>query len=299
MFDLLKIPMTAGPAHMTDRLKSGAKFLAVQIVVGMTLGSVLGGETQKPLPDPRELMKRARSTLLQSEKDLEKYSCRVLEKNEELDDNGSVKKERSVLKERFYVNGIQLEHILAKDGVPLSGRSERKEQDHVNKDVNRFSDQSQATGEIDRVGKEVNSFLRAVRFTNGHRETRNGRSIITYDLSGDPSFHPKNLEEKFAKALDGRIWIDEESGQPLELRFQTDQDVRIAGGLFANLHKGFKLHVLRERQSDGAWLTKSVDGTGSARIALFFNPRFRFSEETQKCHLYTVETQQKLEAPKP
>lgn len=271
----------------------------IGIVLAFALSPLLRGDTPKPLPDARELLKRARTSLLQAEKDLEKYSCTVLEKNQELSDNGSVKKERSVLKERFYVNGIQLEHILAKDGVPLSGRSERKEQEHVNKDVNRFSDQNQATGEIDRVSKEVDSFLRAVHFTNGQRESRDQRSIIVYDISGDPAFHPKNLEEKFAKAVTGRIWIDEETGQPTELRFQTDQDVKIAGGLFANLHKGFKLHVTREREPDGVWLTKSVDGTGSARVALFFNPRFRFSEDTQKCHLYTVETQQKVEAPKP
>jgi hypothetical protein len=257
-----------------------------------------GGQPQKPLPDPKELLHRARLTLVQSEKDLEKYSCTVLEKNQELNDNNTVKKEHSTLKERFYVNGIQLEHILAKDGVPLSGRGERKEQEHVNKDVTRFSDPNQATGEIDRTGKEVSSFMRAVRFTNGRRETRNGRSIISYDISGDPAYHPHSIEERFAQALTGRIWIDEDTGQPLEVRFQTDKDVKIAGGLFANLHKGFQLHLVRERQPDGVWLTKSVDGNGNARVALFFNPRFHFSQDTQKCHLFTVETQQKVEAPK-
>jgi hypothetical protein len=255
-------------------------------------------QVQKPLPDPKELLHRARISLLQSEKDLEKYSCTVLEKYQELNDDKSVKHEKSTLKDRFYVNGIQLEHVLAKDGLPLSGRGERKEQQHVDKDVVRFSDQSQATGEIDRTGKEVGMFMRAVRFSNGHRETRDGRSIIVYDLSGDPAFHPRSLEERFAQALSGRIWIDEETGQPIELRFKTDKDVKIAGGLFANLHRGFQLHVLRQREPDGVWLTKSVDGSGDARAALFFHPKFRFSEDTEKCHLFSVNTQQKVEAPK-
>lgn len=259
---------------------------------------LLAREQTKPLPNPNELLKRARSSLVQSEKDLEKYSCTVLEKSQELNDDNSVKRERSVLKERFYINGIQLEHVLEKNGVPLSGRSERKEQEHVNKDVIRFSDQNQATGEMDRVGKEASLFMRAQRFSNGHRETRDGRSIVVYDLSGDPAFHPKNLEERFAQAVTGRIWIDEESGQPIEIRFHTDKDVKVAGGLFANLHKGFQLHVLRQRQGDGAWMTKSLDGTGTARMALFFNPKFRFSEETSKCHLFSVDTQQKISAPK-
>jgi hypothetical protein len=124
------------------------------------------GQTQKPLPDPKELLHRARLSLLQSEKDLEKYSCTVLEKNQELNDNNNVKKEHSTLKERFYVNGIQLEHVLAKDGVPLSGRSERKEQEHVNKDVTRFSDQRPP-----------------VRLTG--RARKSARSCVLFDLPAD------------------------------------------------------------------------------------------------------------------
>jgi hypothetical protein len=276
----------------------GIRLAVFAVAAALSMPCVKGADTRKPLPDPKELLRRARASLIQSEKDLEKYSCTVLEKTQELNGDKSVKREHTTLKERFYVNGIQLEHVLAKDGVPLSGRSERKEQQHVDKDVTRFSDQNQATGEIDRTGREVGIFMRAVRFTNGHRETRDNRGVVVYDLSGDPAFHPHTLEEKFAQALTGRIWIDEETGQPIELRFETDKDVKIAGGLFANLHKGFQLHVQRQREPDGVWLMKSVDGSGDARAALFFHPRFRFSEDMDKCHLFSVNTQQKVEAPR-
>jgi len=265
------------------------------------LGSMLSfhawAQAQKPLPDPAQLRARSRATLLQGEKDLEKYSCTVLQKTQELNDDKSVKKEKSVLKERFYVNGIQLEHILARDGVTLTGREAKKEQQHVDNDVRRFSDPRQAAGEINRSENQEDLFLRALRFSNGHRETRNGRSVIVYDLTGDPSFHPKKIEEKLAVAVNGRIWIDEETGQPVELRFQTDKDVKVAIGL-ASLHKGFQLHVLRQRQPDGVWMTKSVEGTGEARAFIFYHPRFRFMEDVGPCHLFSVETQQKVETPK-
>ncbi len=262
-----------------------------------TLGFSISLGADKPLPDPAVLRARSRASLLQGEKDLEKYSCTVLQKTQELNDDKSVKKEKSVLKERFYVNGIQLEHVLARDGVPLTGREAKKEQQHVDNDVRRFSDPSQAAGEINRSENQEDLFLRALRFSNGHRETRNGRSVIVYDLTGDPAFHPKKIEEKLAVAVDGRIWIDEETGQPVELRFQTDKDVKVAIGL-ASLHKGFQLHVLRQRQPDGVWMTKSVEGTGEARAFIFYHPRFRFIEDVGPCHLFSVETQQKVETPK-
>jgi len=284
------------------KLKSVPHFMSRLIRAVVPLGLSISAfaiplPADKPLPDPAQLRARSRASLLQGEKDLEKYSCTVLQKTQELNDDKSVKKEKSVLKERFYVNGIQLEHVLARDGVTLTGRDAKKEQQHVDNDVRRFSDPKQAAGEISRGENQEDLFLRALRFSNGHREIRNGRSVIVYDLTGDPSFHPKKIEEKLAVAVNGRIWIDEETGQPLELRFQTDKDVKVAIGL-ANLHKGFQLHVLRQRQPDGVWMTKSVEGSGEARAFLFYHPRFRFLEDVGSCHLFSVDTQQKVEGPK-
>ncbi len=123
----------------------------------------------------------------------------------------------------------------------------------------------------------LDSFLKAQRFSNGRREQRDGRSIVGYDLSGDPNFHPKDLEERAMQALTGNIWVDEEFGVLQEMRLQTDRDIKIAGGL-ANLHKGFRLHVVQQRQPDGVWLEKLVEGNGDAR-ALFSKHVFRFHEE--------------------
>ena len=98
------------------------------------------------------------------------------------------------------------------------------------------------------------------------------------------------------QALRGRIWVDEEQGVLQELKLETDRDLKLAGGL-ANLHKGFQLHVVQQRQPDGVWLQKLAEGSGDAR-ALFLKQRFRFHEETDQCHLFSVNTQQKIQAPK-
>jgi hypothetical protein len=266
-------------------------------VLVLTLALLLYAQAQRPLPDAGQLRARSRASLLQGEKDLEKYSCTVLLRQQELNDNKSVKKEKSELKDRYFVNGVQLEHILARDGRTLTGRDARKEQERADSDVRRFSDPKQAAGEINRQESQEDLFLRALRLTNGHRETRDNRSVVVYDLSGDPNFKPKKIEEKLAQAVNGRIWVDEETGQPLEIRFQTEKDVKLVGGL-ANLHKGFQLHIIRQRQPDGVWMMKLVEGSGEARAMIFYHPRFHFSEEVSQCHLFNVDTQQKIEAPK-
>jgi hypothetical protein len=260
--------------------------------------AVTGGQNpDKPLPDPQQLRERARASMKRSEKDRENYSCIVNASEDQLDAEGSIKHRKSRVLERFFINGIEIEHVLSRDGKELTGADARKEQERVDKGVKKYGNSREADKLRAQEGKQVDIFLRALRFTNGRRMLRDGRSVVIYDLVGDPSFHPHKVEERFAQALSGRIWMDEDSGQPLEVRIQTDRDVKIGGGLLANLHKGFQLHLLQQRQPDSVWLTKIVEGSGDAKTALFFHPRFRFREELENCHLFSVTTQQKVHAP--
>jgi hypothetical protein len=251
-----------------------------------------------PLPDPQALRQRARASLQKLRKDRENYSCTVREETFELNADGSVKKKKTVVEERFFVNDWPVDHVLARDGKTLSGEDAKKEQERTDKEVKKFSDAKKADKEEQQNEHQVDIFLRALRFTNGHREERESRSTVVYDLAGDPSFHPQKLEERFAQALTGRIWMDEESGVPSELKVETERDVKIAGGVAANLHKGFQLHLVQQRQPDGVWLTKVAEGSGDVRAILFLRQRFRFREELEQCHLFSVNTQQKVQGPK-
>ena len=250
-----------------------------------------------PLPDAKQMKERLLKSLQRSEDALENYSCTVREQNDELNSDGAVKKHQSSLTEQFFVNRIQIEHTLERDGKPLSAEAAKKEQQRVDKEVKRFSDKAQAEKAEKHDERQADIFLRALRITNGRRERREGRSTLVYDLSGDPNFRPHKLEERFAQALTGKIALDEESGTPVDLRFETKQDVKIGGGLLANLHKGFWLHLTQQRQPDGIWIMKELQGSGDARAALFVHARFRFQQKLEQCHLFSVDTQQKVHAP--
>ncbi len=250
-----------------------------------------------PLPDAKKMKERLLKSLRNSEDALENYSCTVREQNDELNSDGSVKKHESSLTEQFFVNRIEIEHRLERNGKPLSAAEAKKEQERVDREVKRFSDKAQAEKAEKKDERQADMFLRALQITNGRRERREGRSTLTYDLSGDPNFRPHKLEERFAQALTGKIALDEESGTPVDLRFETKQDVKIGGGLLANLHKGFWLHLTQQRQPDGVWIMKELQGSGDARAALFLHARFRFRQQLEQCHLFSVDTQQKIHGP--
>jgi hypothetical protein len=255
-------------------------------------------QTAAPLPDPEQLKQRAIASTKQMEKILERYECVVDAQIDELNANGGIKKHKTERREQFFVNGQMIEHTLAKDGVELKGNDAKKEQERVDKEVKKFSDPKQVQKVEAQDEKQAEMFIRAQRFQNGRRQSRDGRSTIVYDLSGDPSFHPKSIEERVAQAAAGRIWVDEQSGVPVEFQIHLDHDVKIGGGLLANLHKGFSIHTVQERQPDGVWLTQVVEGRGDARAALFLHPRFQFKQSTERCHLFNVETEETRGGPK-
>jgi hypothetical protein len=242
-----------------------------------------------PLPNAEEIKQRVIANEKKSAQQKERYLCIVKEETTELQSNGEIKRQETKESEEFYLNGQEIDHLLAKNGRPLKGHEADKEQERVSKQVKKFSDPKQVKKVDDQQQKEIDLFLKALRYTNGHREIRGGRSTVVYDMSGDPAFHASNIEQRFAKAIAGRVWVDEETGELLELRVHTDRDVKIAGGLLANLHKGFQLHVDQTRQPDGIWLTSLVEGTGDARAGLFFHPRFQFKQTTGQCRLYSVD----------
>jgi hypothetical protein len=261
------------------------------LVAGVWTASAQAQTTPRnaPLPSAEDIKLRVIANEKKSEQQKERYLCIVDDETDELQSGGEIKKRDTKESEEFYLNGQEIDHLLVKNGKPLKGHDAAKEQERVSKEVKKFSDPKQVKKAEDEEQKEVDLVLKALRFTNGHREMRNGRSTVVYDLSGDPAFHASNLEQRFAKAIAGRIWVDEETGELLEMRVHTDRDVKLVGGLLANLHKGFKLHVEQARQADGVWLTSLVEGTGDARAGLFFHPRFQFKETTGQCRLYSVD----------
>lgn len=262
-------------------------------MLGLVTGMLTLLLTQGPtLPDPQQMKTRALANWRKSELALENYSCTVQEEDDELNSNGTVKHRRTSEVEQFYVSGVEIDRTLSRNGVPLTGSAARREQERVDKEVKKYTDAKQVQKEEAAEEKQVSLFLQAVRFDNGKRETRDGRSIIMYDLSGDPQFHPTNIEGRFAQALTGQIWLDEDTGTPVEMQVHTDRDVKVGAGLLANVHKGFRFHFVQQHEPDGAWILKSLDGTGDARAALFFHPRFRFRQDLNGCHLFSVSTKE-------
>ena len=245
-----------------------------------------------PLPNPHDLLERALANEKKLDSQRERYECRVTDESAETDSKGNVKKTTLEVKEQFFVNGIAVERTLTKNGKDLSPDESRKEDQRVMKETVKYSNAANAQKETDKQNKELEEFLTAMQLANGRRQPENGRSVLAYDIVPNAKFQAKNLNQRFAQVMQGRLTIDEETGEIIDANVKSVQDLKIAGGVLANLHKGFWLHFHNQPQADGVWLTDLAEGSGDARAALFFHPYFRFKETTGSCHLYNTEAMQ-------
>ena len=180
----------------------------------------------------------------------EKYDCRINDRTIETDGKGNTKKDTSVVSDLFYVNGVAIERTLQKDGKDLSADDQHKQDDHVMKETLKYSDQANAQKEEDKQNQELEDFMKAMMLANGRREN-----------------------------VDGHL---------IDINVTSVADLKIGGGLVANVHKGLWLHIHNQPRPDGVWLTDLAEGSGDARAALFLHPYFRFKETADNCHLYTA-----------
>ena len=245
-----------------------------------------------PLPSAAQLKDRVLKNLKQSEAEQERYVCKTIREEDDTDKNGNMKQRHIRRYDMFFVNGEEIDELTGKDGKTLSEGEKNKETERVQKEIKKDSDAKYIAKRDAQDDKQLDTLLHMLRYTNGHRVDQGGRSTLAYDLSGDPSVHPKGVEETFLHDMSGTIEVDERTGELVDLNARLDHDVKIGGGLLANLHKGFWIHVRQQRYPDGVWLPEMVEGNGDARAALFFHPYFKFRQTMNGCALTSVTTSQ-------
>jgi hypothetical protein len=251
-----------------------------------------GSARNAPLPNASELLQRALANERKLAAERERYECRVTDITTETDSKGNVKKSTTEVNDLFFVNSIPVERLLEKNGKDLTADETRKQDERVMKETTKYSNAATARKEEDKENQEFEDILEAMMLTNGHRERVNGRSVLFYDIVPNPKFEAKNLEQRFARVMQGKVSLDEETGEVIDFNVRSVQDLKVGGGVVADLHKGFWLHIHNQPQSDGVWLTDLAEGSGDARAAIFFHPYFHFKETTDNCRLYTTTAMQ-------
>jgi hypothetical protein len=258
--------------------------LLSRLVCLAALSAVPSARAQdKPLPAIDALRQRMLSQNASTEKQRERYLCRVRTETIQLDGKGSEKKVDTDEREIFFVKQRQITQTVTHNGKPLSSGDAKKEIDRVKKQI-----EDAEKGKQNPNGISQTEILRLIKLTNERRVSVNGRPTIVFDAVGDPAQKASGMIEKAVQAMEGTVSVDETSGHVQDTNVHGTRDVKMAGGLLANIHKGFLLHITSAPRADNVWLVQEVWGSGDARIGLFMHPSYRFHQVTESCRLFDV-----------
>jgi hypothetical protein len=236
-------------------------------------------KSQVQLPDLKALFKKIDENQKALRKITENYTGTRTEQETEYDGNGKVKKVETNQYTFFYLDGEEVSTLVQKEGKPLSEAEQKKENEKTRKRIEELQ-KHEAKKEAkekraEEQGKEekngdpgIEVFLRACQFTNPRRERFRGQDVLVFDFEPNPAFKPQKLEEKVVQKLAGVVWIDEKALDVSRLEAYFVGDMKLAGGLLANLQKGTSLVFEQAFINNEVWLPTYAEAHVGARVLL-------------------------------
>jgi len=234
----------------------------------------------------RDLLRRAEEKDLENEKRLRDYTYIEREERHKLNGRGGesgevkpgeAKKIDSRTWEILEIYGEPVARLTAKDDKTLSASEAKKEDDKIQKIIDKRKNESESDRrkrlEKEEKGREedrkfVLEVADAFNFRLLGSEALDGRDAWVLEGEPRPGYEPKSRDARMLSKFKGRIWIDKTDAQWVKLDI-TAIDTISYGFVLARVHKG--THILFEqiRVNDEVWLPKQVEIHLDARVALF------------------------------
>jgi len=224
----------------------------------------------------RELLRRAEEKDIANDKQVRDYTYVEREERHHLDGHGGVAKIESRTLEVLEIYGEPVERLTAKDDKPLSTNETKKEDEKIQKIIDKRKNESEEDRRT-RMKKEEKNREEDRKFVLEVADAFNFRLIgsevldghDTWVLQGEPrpGYEPRNREAKILSKFKGRVWIDKTEEQWVKLDI-TAIDTISVGFILARIHKGTRVLVEMTRVNEEVWLPKHVQLHFDARVAL-------------------------------
>jgi len=247
-------------------------------------------KSQVQLPDLEALFKKIDENQKAIDKIKENYAGMRTEEETEYDGAGRVKKVETNQYSFFYLDGDEISTLVAKNGKPLGEKELEKENEKTRKRIEQLQKHEAKKEAKEEKAKEqgkeekkddpgIEVFLRACRFMNPRRERFRGQDVLVFDFEPNPQFQPHKLEEKLVTKLAGVVWIDEKALDVARLEAYFVGDMKIAGGVLANLQKGTSFVIEQAFVNNEVWLPIHEEAHVGVRVLMLKG--FKVSEATR------------------
>jgi len=266
-------------------------------------------KSQVKLPDLKALFKEIDANQKAIDKIKENYAGTRTEDQTEFENDGKVKKREVTEYTFFYLDGEEVSTVVKKDGKPLSDAEQKKENQKTQKRIEELQKREAKKEAKEEKAKEegkdnsgedpdIELFLRACQFVNPRRERFRGQDVLVFDFEPNPEFKPHKLVEKLVQKLAVVVWIDEKAHDVARLEAYFVGDMKIGGGLVANLQKGTSFVIEQAFVNNEVWLPTYEEAHVGVRVLLLKG--FKVNEVTRYSDYkrFNVETLSTIGKPK-
>ncbi len=266
-------------------------------------------KSQVQLPDLKALFKQIDANQQAVDKIKENYAGTKVE--EETDYEGSGKPKKPDVREStfFYLDGTEVSTLVKINGQPLSAEAQKKENARVLKQIDELEKAASKRENPDQKAKQeqkdeeeeevsIDAFLRACQFVNPRRERFRGQDVLVFDFEPNPEFKARTLVEKVIQKLGGVIWIDEKALDVVRIDAFFVNNVKIAGGLVADLQKGTRVILEQTYVNNEVWLPTYEEVHIDVRVLLVKGIKVDGTTRYSDYKKFNVETLSTIGKPK-
>lgn len=226
-----------------------------------------------------DLLRKVAENDMENDKRSRDYTYVQREEERHLDGKGEVKKVESRTSEVLIIYGEEVERQIAKDDKPLSEKETRKQDEKIQKIIDKRKNESEGERRkrLEKEEKEreegrkfVKEVADAYNFHLVGSEVMDGRDTWVLDAEPRPGYEPKSRNAKYLLKIKGRLWIDKAETQWVKMDVITTDTISF-GAFLARIHKGTRITVDVGRINDEVWLPKHVQFHADVRLALVKN----------------------------
>jgi hypothetical protein len=236
----------------------------------------LAATTQLSQDQIRNLIREAAEKDIENDRKQRDYTYIQREEEHKLDGKDQIKSSESKTYEIMVLYEEQVRKLIARDDKPLSDSDARKEEEKVQKIIEKRKNESEndrkkRIEKQDKDREEARQFVKEIAdaydFRSAGEQNLDGRETLVIDADPRPGYEPHMKDAKFLPKFRFRVWLDQAEKQWVKLDIQCIDTVSV--GLFlVRLHKGSSIQIEQLRINDEVWLPRHVALKLDARVAL-------------------------------
>jgi len=230
----------------------------------------------------RQLIRESADHDMANDKMQRDYTYVEREEDHRVDGKGRVKSTEIKTYDVMEIYGEQVQKLVSKNDKPLSPKEARKEDEKIQRLIDKRRKESAADREK-RLQKEekdredgrkfVGEVADAYNFRYVGMEPLDGRENYVIDADPRPDYKPHLKDAKILPKFRFRAWIDKDETQWRKLDIQCIDTVSF--GLFLlRVHKGSRIVIEQTRVNNEVWLQKHIALNADFRLALLKNFAF-------------------------